>query len=143
MTGHSYSYRIMVAALMIVLMNCALMYSTPVQSVVNNDGAGSNKEAHNEVETVFELVTEEWLDIENCVPEQNTEDGQTDYSKVKTFDWYRYTSTPEEQPVYVVITSLVFKHKQSAITSFKLSPSTPPPDVSACSILPLKSFAYR
>ncbi len=103
---------------MIVLMNCALMYSTPAERVV-----------YNEVETVFELVTEEWLDIENCVPEQNTEDGQTDYSKVKTFDWYGYICTTGDQSVYMAITPLFSKHKQPVVTSVQLSPSTPPPDV--------------
>lgn len=114
---------------MIVLMNCALMYSIPVLQVVNNDFDGSREELCNEIETVFELVTEEWLDIENCVPEQNTEDGRTDYGKVKTFDWYRYISIPEEQIAFVAIIPVFFKHKQQAITSIKLSPSTPPPDI--------------
>lgn len=115
---------------MIVLMNCALMYSTPVQYVAENDLYGCPLEAyHNEVETVFELVTEEWLDIENCVPEQDSEDGRTDYGKVKTFDWYRYIATTEEQIAFVATTPVFLKHKQPAITSIELSPSTPPPDV--------------
>ncbi len=129
MAGNNYSYRIMVAALMVVLMNCALMYSIPVQPVANNDIAACQKEVYNEVETVFELVTEEWLDIENCVPEQNTEDGHTDYGKVKTFDWYKHISTPEDQTFYVAHLPMFPKHKQPTITPVKLSPSTPPPDV--------------
>ena len=114
---------------MVVLMNCALMYSTPVEQVATNAVAGYQQEVYNEVETVFELVTEEWLSIENCVPEQDTEDGRTDYGKVKVFDWYRYTGTPEVYPVYAVFTQMFSEHQQPALTPVELSPSTPPPDV--------------
>lgn len=110
-------------------MNCALMYSTPVQQATTNAVAGYQQEVYNEVETVFELVTEEWLDIENCVPEQDTEDGRTDFSKVKTFDWYKCIGTVQEQPVYVVFMAVFSEHKQPGITPVELPLSTPPPDV--------------
>lgn len=114
---------------MIVLMNCALMYNAPVHQLAQDNATVCQQDVYNEVETVFELVTEEWLDIENFVPEQDGDDGHTDYSKAKTFDWYRYIATSEEQIVYVAVMPVFFKLKQPAVTSIKLSPSTPPPDV--------------
>lgn len=114
---------------MIVLMNCALMYSTPVHPALQNGVSAGGHQVFNEVETVFELITEEWLNIENCVPEQDTEDGRTDYGKAKTFDWYRYIYIPEGQPFYVTLIPIFSIYKQPAITPVKLSPSTPPPDV--------------
>lgn len=69
-----------VIGMMLLLMNYCVMYNDTGNGGFQSDGAYTS---FNEIESVFELITEEWMDIENCVPESENEDDPEDAGKVK------------------------------------------------------------
>lgn len=61
-------------------MNYCLVYNDTDRGGSQNEGGYAT---YNEIESVFELITEEWMDIEDFVPEQDSEDNAEDVGKVK------------------------------------------------------------
>lgn len=121
--------KLLVSALILVLMNCTLMYN-PFEQVSSNSTTVVYSTAEDkEYETVFELVTEEWLDIEDCVPEQDNGNDCDGHAKAKTFDWYPHCTAGPAEIISLLQNHIYTGYLQSVIPADGQSPSTPPPDV--------------
>lgn len=71
--------KMIVALLALLMMNYSIAYNPGT----NDELTVQQTAVDNEIESVFELVTEEWMDIDDCVPEQENDDAPEDFSKVK------------------------------------------------------------
>lgn len=114
---------------MIALVNCTLLYSPPEQVTTSDTEIAYSTYEDNKMETVFEFITEEWMDIENCVPDQDNGQDVDGQWKVKTFDYCSgiiyISATPPALPGTPIYTGYI----QPTLYSFDKSPATPPPDV--------------
>lgn len=82
----------------------------------------------NEIESVFELVTEEWMGMENFVPEPYSDDTPEDIAKVKTLFRLELPSICIKPLLfYPVVQYQLFNN--SCITANHTNIPTPPPDL--------------
>jgi hypothetical protein len=125
----THMHKALVGMLTLLIFNFSIAYNKGVRFEVVDNTVHPIVQADppNEIESVFELITEEWMDIEDCVPETDDDDTPEDGSKVNhvywqlhqlpaiAFDWQLY------KPLYTIAgTSSLFFH--NAV------PLTPPPD---------------
>ncbi len=126
-----YASNVIVVLLAIVLMNYSVPYNSTAEhlhSIHNNESRLYSNAGINEIESVFELVTEEWLDIENCVPEPDTDDAQEDISKIKTLFIDRFT--PDNNSAIVAYSTVQHTtHNTDFLSSLPVNIPAPPPDV--------------
>lgn len=110
-------------------------YSVPYNSTAENLHSINNNESRlysnvgiNEIESVFELVTEEWLDIEDCVPEPDTDDAQEDISKIKTL--FSGSYSPDNNVAIIAYYTVQYTiHNTDFLSSLPVNIPVPPPDV--------------
>jgi hypothetical protein len=126
-----YARNVVVILLAIILMNYSVPYNSTAEhlhSIHNNENRLYSNAGINEIESVFELVTEEWLDIEDYVPEPDTDDAQEDISKIKTL--FSGCFTPDNNVAIVAYYILQHTiHNTNFPSSLPVNIPVPPPDV--------------
>lgn len=114
--------RMIVALLALLMMNYSIAYNPGDEQAAQQTGTD------NEIESVFELVTEEWMDIDDCVPEQDSDDAPEDFSKVK--DLYTHDTPaiiyPARQGYHTQVYNL---YNGEEHTPYTAKIPTPPPDM--------------
>jgi hypothetical protein len=125
-----YARKVLVTLLAIILMNYSVPYNTAenLHSINNNESRLYSNVGINEIESVFELVTEEWLDIEDCVPEPDTDDAQEDISKIKTL--FSGSYSPDDNVAIIAYYTVQYTiHNTDFLSSLPVNIPVPPPDV--------------
>ena len=127
---YSHVKNIIVVLLSIVLFNYCVRFDDATSSGnwVHNGSGASHIAEYNAIESVLELVTEEWLDIEDYIPEQDNNDTPEDTNITKTLvliglpDVYKPAA-----PLFS--TQVIYPHfKTAAYNCWLQCPPTPPPD---------------
>lgn len=121
--------KLIVCLLALLLMNYSLVYNIPPADVIMDDNTAIiyNYASVNEIESVFELVTEEWLELENFVLEQEQDDAPEDVAKIKTL------FLPVTHRLHSYIIGYFAPEYGTCLSAsapvFKANIPTPPPDV--------------
>lgn len=122
-------------SLVIMLALLLMNYCIPYNSMTEITHLNRSKEAtvfspsnYNEIESVFELITEEWMDMENFVPEPESDDAPEDIAKVKTLFRLELPAISIEPLLfYPIVQYQLFNN--SCITAYHTNIPTPPPDI--------------
>lgn len=75
----------MVCVLALLILNYSADFKEPLNYAPSKHKAAIIPE-FNEIESIYELVTECWMDIENHVPEQDNDDNDTDGTSLSKND---------------------------------------------------------
>ncbi len=122
---------IIVVLISIVLFNYCVRFDDGTSSgtLLHNYSAECHIVEYNAIESVLELITEEWLDIEDYIPEQDNNDAPEDTNITKT---PVLIGLPEvyKPVVSLFSTHVIYPHfKTAAYNSWLQRPPTPPPDL--------------
>ena len=123
--------RCIVALLALLIFNFSIAYNKGVRFEDTDSpaiGLVFNAAPVNEIESVFELVTEEWLDIEDCVPETSDDDTPEDSSPAKNIHW-DVCYAPFNILTIVITITRPEVHGAEIVFYSRHTPPTPPPDV--------------
>ncbi len=119
----------LVCIMALLIFNYSVDFSEPISAPKHNN---TNKSAtlYNEIETVYELVAECWMNLDDCVPE-NGEDSNDDkncnkFKPKELYDSPLLYHKPAFQ--YQRLNILISSDKDFVITAYNKI-TTPPPDV--------------
>lgn len=124
-----YISNIIVSMMALLIMNYAMVYNNPAIITTAQDEVAALLSScpDNEIESVFELVTEEWMEMEDCVPEQDTEDEPEDLTKAKTL-YAVIVSNITPSTVYIAAAPDFIACNDLCLHAFAINIPTPPPD---------------
>lgn len=85
--------KILVSILAILTLNCSIEMPHPERYTEWDGDSYVEDLSYNDIESIYELVTECWLDMEDHVPEQNDDDND-DVKPVNTLSWIAEATSP-------------------------------------------------
>ncbi|RYD55320.1 MAG: hypothetical protein EOP56_16460 [Sphingobacteriales bacterium] len=122
--------RTLVAILALLILNGSVDTIDPISSIYWNGEDYVEDKDYNDVESIYELVTEEMLDLEDFVPEHDNDAGDVEKQVKTTTHWIALHHYPDI-PVSVHYYSCAKTHYPeitSRISTVFLARETPPPD---------------
>lgn len=120
----------LVCMLALLILNYSADFKEPVNYVPSKQKAAIMPE-FNEIESIYELVTECWMDIENHVPEQNNDDNDTDgttLSKNEGKILFVSTAIPFMHVLIQLYNTVYIPYRSSIPASVCSDTISPPPD---------------
>jgi len=119
--------RLLTALLALLILNTSIDTPDPSDTIVWNGEDYVEDLSYNDIESFYELVTEEFLDLEDFVPEHDDDSGDTDKTGKTLSYWlatepqiFSLTPPKKGKPVYYA--------KDQQYFSISLDVNSPPPD---------------
>ena len=124
----TWKYRLskaLVALIALLVLNCSVDTAYDPVAMKWNGEEYTEDMSFNDIESIYELVTECWMELEDFVPEQDDRDGYELGKTVK--DWIAFPY-PDYSLQYKVAKTLYVPHSLLSYPSFSGDIDIPPPD---------------
>lgn len=121
--------KIIVGIIAILVLNCSIEAPYP-QIEKKWDGKDYVEDlSYNDIESIYELVTECWMDMDNHVPEDNDDDDNEDTKVEKDYKWLppQFSSARKKPGIQV---RDIHTYHEDIYISVIAEYTSPPPDIS-------------
>jgi hypothetical protein len=120
--------RLLVVLLALLILNGSVDPADPVSAVYWNGDDYVEDVTDNDIESLYELVTEQVLDLDDFVPEHDNDAGDTDKNMKAAYDWLHLSYYPDAPKLVVNLASPVYPIYTPSFFEVFLSKDCPPPD---------------